>query len=674
MAPAMAPERRRRRLPLALALAAWPARAAVDWGDGKCPCATREDLGNLSDSVAVGYGIGCGSHELRLLASGVTTNLPPKAAECRATNSSWCYSSWCFVRTDTCKLLYSFMESAPSLLYSYATCGYLDTFTPWMASNQLENNTLTVALLSNSGGYTGNYCYAGAKDCVGPTATFWKSLLENSKVALQNDYRFTSLNWPNASIPFPAGAMRQFRAQTPAAVSNSTFDACVYMTGMGYIDICIGQATINTARVQVSNMVEYMQVDVWLVSRSKVAEPDSFGHRLAAAFEPFDSSGWLAIVIVVTIGGIITGLHEQRSMPHGLCPRGRAAQLQLSESMGYLAYDGWMGCLTGGRGFYEFRTLGARLTGVGLAVFALMVVAAYTANLASGLVLHSITGTEVSSMDDVIKGGHLICVEQVMSSLLMTKTSVPLSQIVLVKSRADLLKKVVNGSCAVAAQRDEDFEWERKTPGSMACEFKQVQLLFSVAQGVMVSSRVFRGVQSQTRRFLEAGGWELAVKGYAVLDVCPALPDLTSTQLGADAMTGPIAVACILALAGITVTLGEMVLDRLSLGQSGQVMPMTQAYAQKTNTKEPMPTQLRPNPALEQRERRVSNIDQDVGWRATPEVVGWHVEVQELREHMEAQSAKMSHQLQCLVEGVQEIRDRAARGPPVQVHVPGTLV
>ena len=83
---------------------------------------------------------------------------------------------------------------------------------------------------------------------------------------------------------------------------------CIYAAGLGYIDICIFSATINTRRALATDFIALEGGEpVYLITERN----PSFEANLAFIFAPFSPETWLLIALgVIPLLGLLTLVHE----------------------------------------------------------------------------------------------------------------------------------------------------------------------------------------------------------------------------------------------------------------------------------------------------------------------------------------------------------------------------
>lgn len=516
-------------------------------GDVRCPCVS-------SAQGAGSFGISCRPHFNESVPAG---SLVSRVANCTASDvmPKWCSSAWCFIDIANCSL-----PSQPmigfALPYSFETCGYLDTFSQEVTVDEMKSQTLEVVYLTSSGGFMGGKCTASNSECTGPTATFWQQVFKRSGARIDVQARFTDANYPNHSIPFQSRVMQQFNREAKKT-DNSTFNACLYATGMGFVDVCVGAYTVNPERHATSNLVEYYENNVLLVVRRQVTTQDKTQTALQSinkAWEPFSWGVWLSIAVACITSTFCMTLHDRvlscSSDSEWRSLKTWADAEHYVSGIAFVVYEAWLAFWSGGRTVHDPQTVGAKIVSMGLAVFVLMITAAYTANLASFLVVQQYQQSTggLTSLQDVLDQNGIICIHNSLVSVVTGKAKVSNANILSIPDRSKVLSSVVEGLCTAAVLRDEDLVAAhfQKT----FCEYISIQNLFTVPIAVAVSKRAMRPLKYFANQEWQAGGWEDAVAKAEVIDLCPGPLVGTGSagsaaQLPFPSVSGPILVTCI---------------------------------------------------------------------------------------------------------------------------------
>lgn len=167
------------------------------------------------------------------------------------------------------------------MAYSYSTCGHINAFTSWSLDVAFQNVSLNVVYLTNTGGWKGSYCTSSdSASCTGPTVDVWNQIFERgASPSIASTFTSKSLA---SGANFSLQVQRQMFEEDPDM--DSTFTACVYATGMGFVDICVGAATIKPSRVMITDMIQLGAEPVVLVVKmSKRSQASKTTSQLASS-------------------------------------------------------------------------------------------------------------------------------------------------------------------------------------------------------------------------------------------------------------------------------------------------------------------------------------------------------------------------------------------------------
>lgn len=363
--------------------------------------------------VPLNYGAeGCAAYDDTLLVP-TCANVDGDA---RGGRPTYCESAFCFVDPARCdrrpEMTHLFDQTLlPDLAYSYATCGNLDQYTPNGHQKLLTSRKLRVSYPGDSG------------------SGFTLLTLENGRKA-------------GSVVSFAHDALRSIGAEWEVVtVSNSSsdafplssFTACVHEVALNRTDMCIGNFwSTPTRRVMASFSAEIYQDLFFLVSFDGGRQ--SLTQQLARPFEPFTPGAWACIVAVTLVTSLAIFAVEAREdggefdgMP-GWRALATSAYLSLTS-------------LLGGGSIYRLRSVPARLMDIAFGLLILIVVASYTAQLASSLV-RSAQLAQVDSVEAGIAQRLNFCALSAISDTLVSSTAQTLK---------DLLVPVANAKDAFAA-------------------------------------------------------------------------------------------------------------------------------------------------------------------------------------------------------------------------------
>lgn len=473
-------------------------------GNARCPCLdTRETFMPIwPEDVPEAppgwnhseYGIGCAYHDL-------------EEEECRGSSRApWCDSAWCYVSPLKCTLPSEarLVSNSLAIWLSYPTCGYLDVYTPYQLESRLRNRTIITVIMTNSGGWKGSYCHVGS-GCTGPMYQFLSKLFLSVGVKKDVQAKLYSAQLMNGTFPSPV----LHQVFLDDSDEDSAFQACVYSTGMGYTDVCIGGFTVSAQRRVISQMITVDFEPIYLVSvRSPYA--GSFFQSLANTLIPFTPALWVTI-LCITLGISLLMVWHERVM--GGC-LGSYSWLDAARRSVYNSFISL--CSEAPR--FNPITPGGQCTTIALGVLVFTGFACYTANLASLLlteVSDTAPGTEISR---IVSAGQHICVPQGLVSSVQLALSIPTATLVATPGRNSALD-AIGTECVAATMRQEDLD--KFHSKGQYCHLARVgQPLLYTEVGVPVSGRVARSMHYLVTANVMNGNWTKSKKMFKDEPIC----------------------------------------------------------------------------------------------------------------------------------------------------------
>ena len=222
---------------------------------------------------------------------------------------SGCDAPWCFVDPLTCHLNHHIETNLDMniarpfntsfLPFSYATCGA--TVTPFSGNKAFERSLTDVVLrtvfLENSGGWLGSYKKPGNTSARSAdyTDSFYGPVIDFfEKVQKRAHFVVNMTQVPQEAID--------------AAQTKSKFTQCVYATGMGYVDVCIGDFSITNSRNSITPFFTLENQRLVLVSKAKI-ESDIW-ESMMFVFAPFQGSVWACLAGLHVVIGLILAWQE----------------------------------------------------------------------------------------------------------------------------------------------------------------------------------------------------------------------------------------------------------------------------------------------------------------------------------------------------------------------------
>ncbi|CAF4779802.1 unnamed protein product, partial [Rotaria sp. Silwood2] len=176
------------------------------------------------------------------------------------------------------------------------------------------------------------------------------------------------------------------------APSNQTYDGLVETVNKDINDIAIGDITVNSKRrklVGFSNAISDTSTRL-IIRNTPYVNVDLFGY-----LKPFTVKLWILILATCIVSGILMCIIERKDNEN-LTYRSVSSQLTLSIWYSFANMVGY------GADFTASNAAGRLLTG-GLYILSLIIVASYTANLASDLTLAK-SQFVISDIEDLKSG------------------------------------------------------------------------------------------------------------------------------------------------------------------------------------------------------------------------------------------------------------------------------
>eukprot|EP00667_Euglena_gracilis_P004778 EG_transcript_4809 len=357
-------------------------------GSPRCPC--MDPQLNALQEATLGHSTNC------LFASESTTKalycypkdygtgqchawnsgLPPF---CNATlNPDFCGDAWCFVAPN-CSLSFkrSDLFAQPSYV-SYETCGSADRQAAFLVENAFRGRTLRLGFPS----FERPYLYA---DPSGRVANANGTAVTGAMVQLLLDVLTA------AGLGYSAGPISPISL---ALFPLSSYTACVHTVGMGLLDLCVGAFMETSQRHSLSPIGNMVFADYMVLLTQPVTQTDGFWDLVVKIFRPFTWQLWL-VCAVVTLGFGLLIWYNERSERMEV---GHAVYISLSIFCPNA--DGYQ------------PSPGGRLLLLTMGTFVTLILATYTATLASFLVVETTTVAEIADLPALTKAGKTLCLLQ----------------------------------------------------------------------------------------------------------------------------------------------------------------------------------------------------------------------------------------------------------------------
>jgi len=488
-------------------------------GLNTCPCLPMLDQPGH-------YGYACGAHDLG----------PNAHSDCKQMDQQpeWCSESWCYVDPSDCAADFSrSQEGNRTQAYSYATCGSRDHFSEMHAAMKAIKTDLRLHFLANSGGWKGNYC-----DVPGPASCDKENDAGPAGGPVHQMVR-------DILTPLNVGMDNVQPIHHYATRIGSVFDKCVNATGMGFLDICIGAFAMTPDRIKLSKFVEIEAEPVYLVTRVEKRSEDAW-NRVWTSFSPFELSTWIAIFLTVVFVSTVLVFVERG---HG----GEFDGLTRSECLGIGAYLAFCSMI-GGFSIFHPETRSGRIVSLALGGLAMLTIAAYTANLASFMVLREVTQVQLNTLDDVLSTNSKLCVHWVDKPHLIANTKFPESSMIIYRVRSDVFASV-GVECEAAIMRREDYD--AGLAEARSCEVQRIgDHLYTVKMGFPVSSRVHRAISFHMMDMQYKGVWNDALEKFKLEDPCAGDTEENSKRavpISVFALSGPLVLTVLTAMTGLAI-------------------------------------------------------------------------------------------------------------------------
>lgn len=331
----------------------------------------------------------------------------------------------------------------------------------------------------NSGGWKGSYCKTDT-GCSGPVHELWTWVVREAGARqnlIQTFYGGPLSRYPDAGFPEPVFD----QLHRVNAASGSAFTACAYATGLGYVDICSGAFTRNPTRELISDFIPIYSEPIYLISKLREDRED-FWDYVAKAFRPFRGDLWAAIIGFLVFVSILTTFLESR---HDGMYNGSSVFSALTHSL----YRSAASIVDSGH-IFIVTSPSSRWSQLGLGFFVLLATSAYTANLATYLILQDSAQADITEWAQVLADdGVKVCSVWALASILKGSLKLPEDQHVPLLSRGDVTTSIGTSTCKVGVMAQEDLE--KAQQGGNFCSLVKVGEPLHVTEwAVPVSRRV----------------------------------------------------------------------------------------------------------------------------------------------------------------------------------------
>lgn len=469
------------------------------------------------------YGAKCGPHDDHLEPYCSDPNNKP----------DFCGAAFCYIDPSTCKSsknnTYSISFFWPNLFYSYTTCGFVDTWKDFVIIDQLKGDTVRVGVpailfpdhykLDTDGNPIIFNMDINAG--VGVFKGIYVDLL--NEVALQGNF---TIKYESVSL----GGIE---------LHGNSWDGCAHDVKNGLVDLCIGNFWETSARRALSQFSTAVFNDVFYGRVPLPKEDLSFREDIAKLFRPFTINLWVTILVAtVGVGLSYTVLNSDRQTSMKDLP---------SNIMGSI-YTAYMELMNGAELSLD-RPMYVKSVTVTWAFFVIIVLAAYTANLAAFL-SEKKEIIKVHSVEHCIEINCNLCHRSSKTVRTALKKKYPRLRNVQEFVRKELPEVPIalsNGTCDMYVESKYSWDLTEELWGS-DCETMWIgdfELSFKVAWPVSTSHS--EPIAFWLGQVLEGGGYDDAFEKNAPQQRCfqpitPTVANSSTKQIGVKSMTGPLVI------------------------------------------------------------------------------------------------------------------------------------
>jgi len=291
--------------------------------------------------------------------------------------------------------------TAPAVRYSYHTCHNMDYYSPARVFSEFYGNNILAGPL-----YSKPWSFTAESDgrWIGILPDFMKdvasSFLKGELILANPPVSEISMKMVADTSGAPIN-MTKYKA-FDRFEKEKMFQACVNDVGLGRLDICLGDFWVTSERYKMVNFLPPYKNDALFLFRNS-KESDEIVDILQKPFMPFEWSLWGFICVVLVVMGLLLACaeyeHNEDDFPD---QRWWVAAMKGV----YISAFSYMN--QGPQN--NPMTPGGRLMSMGLGLFLILAISAYTANLATFLMMKNyVTGIE--NLQDAITKGYRICID-----------------------------------------------------------------------------------------------------------------------------------------------------------------------------------------------------------------------------------------------------------------------
>lgn len=355
-----------------------------------------EAVANLSAPLGVppSYGLeGCKPYDMALRSGFADCTIVPPP--------EYCSLSWCYVDEEICQVrrmclgseVRPYCRDRPRkatqasshvdfmLFYSYETCGNLDTYTSERVHEESFNVTYVATPMESRP---------------------WSFVVETSgePVGIVTDLETAAVQVLHSDLIF----MQDVTAASLQRFPTSSWSACLHDIAIGVVDMCFGDFWVSKERlIYVSFLPALYQDEFRLVAQT--TSGDTMMTIMEQPFLPFEWELWISVFSFLIVAGLLLAFaereHNEDDFPDPSWWRGALKG----------SYVAVMNFLAGGP-VHLPHTQAGRFISMGIAFFVLIVLATYTANLASFLISDRSSGP-ISDLESALAKGLTVAIAEV---------------------------------------------------------------------------------------------------------------------------------------------------------------------------------------------------------------------------------------------------------------------
>ena len=332
-----------------------------------------------------------------------------------------CSLKWCFVDPGNCDVA---LKRSPFLakmaFISYSTCGNNET-APFSG---IRGQTIRIAFPDDDPPYI--YRSGGAAE----------GLIHDST----GEWVTGSVVQLALAIFADLGLNYTVRGIAPYSLRlypQSSYTACIHAISMGLLDMCVGAHWVTAERTAMVPFAPSIHPDILAIFLMDNAQSESFADLAARIFKPFTLGLWLTIIGVAIFLGLLVYISDMQ--PNETWYKALGHSLWVSTASMLITPD-----------YYEYESRagrGRKLLSAAYGVFVLIVMATYTANLASFLYIEKTVDAGLESLAQLVALRKEVCILEAISGELRSSTPALEPFFVTVDGLDMMLESIASGVC-----------------------------------------------------------------------------------------------------------------------------------------------------------------------------------------------------------------------------------